>query len=184
MGLDNSLVEKISQGDSVAFRSFFNEFYPSIYLFAIKFIKQSDVAEDFVQDAFVQFWKIRERFSDIRQVQSFIYTSTRNACLNYLKQKRVREEILKEMVDLEEMAYELIIEEETFRKLHNAISLLPHRTREVMLLSLKGNTNPDIAKKLNISLNTVKTLKKNAYKELRIKLKDQFLLLIILKLSV
>ena len=40
------------------------------------------------------------------------------------------------------------------------------------MLSIDGLKNQEIAEKLNISLNTVKTQKKIAYKRLKIKLKD------------
>jgi RNA polymerase sigma-70 factor (ECF subfamily) len=66
----------------------------------------------------------------------------------------------------------LVQEEETYRIIYQAIYGLPHQSRKIILLSLKGYKNPEIAGELQVSLNTVKTLKKNAYRELRDKLKD------------
>lgn len=85
---DSYLVEKLNNGDTRTLKLFFDSFYPSVCVYAIKFIKQFDAAEDIAQDAFIEFWKIRGRFSSIRKIRAFIYTTARNACINYLKQKK------------------------------------------------------------------------------------------------
>jgi len=173
MEKDLDLVKKLNDGDSRALEFFFNSFYPSVCVYAVKFIKQSDAAEDIAQDAFVQFWKIRDHFASILKIRAFIYTTVRNACINYLKQKKTREEILAHNPIIEELSYELLIEEETYRLLDAAIQQLPNRTREIILLTLHGHNNPEIAEILGVSVNTIKTLKKNAYVDLRHMLGNQ-----------
>ncbi|MGV8136946.1 MAG: RNA polymerase sigma factor [Mangrovibacterium sp.] len=180
METDLVWVEKLNSGDPKALRLFFDGFYPSVCVYAIKFIKQSDIAEDIAQDAFVQFWKIRDHFTSIRKIRAFIYTTVRNACINYLKQKKTRESILAWNQAIEELSYELLIEEETYRLLDAAIQQLPNRTREIILLALQGHNNPEIAEIMGVSINTIKTLKKNAYVDLRHMLSHQTHLLFIL----
>ena len=180
MTSDSDIAKKLSSGDSRALKLFFDSFYPSVCVYAIKFIKQSDVAEDIAQDAFIQFWKIRDRFSNIRQIRAFIYTTARNACINHFKQKKTREDILSNQLMIEEISYDLLIEEETYRLLHTAIQQLPNRTKEIILLALQGHNNPEIAEILGISINTIKTLKKNAYTKLRQMLEGETSLLIFL----
>lgn len=179
METDLDWVKKLNNGDSRALKLFFEGFYPSVCVYAIKFLKQSDVAEDIAQDAFVQFWKIRDHFTSILKIRAFIYTTVRNACINYLKQKKTREDILARSSLVEEASYELLIEEETYRLLDAAIQQLPDRTREIILLALQGRNNPEIAEILGVSLNTIKTLKKNAYVDLRHMLSNQTYLLLV-----
>ncbi len=81
---------------------------------------------------------------------------------------------------IEELSYEFLIEEETYRLLDAAIQQLPSRTREVILLAPQGRNNPEIAEILGVSINTIKTLKKNAYVDLRQMLSHQTCLLFIL----
>jgi len=173
-------ITKLRNGDSGELKKIFESFYPSVCVYIIKFIKSHSVAEDIAQDAFLQYWKIREGFSSIQQIQAFIYTTARNACINYLKQKRTRENILTSQVADQEVSYELLIEEESFRQLYEAIDKLPNRSREVISLCLEGHKNPEIAEMLGVSLNTIKSLKKYAYAELRAKLKHQLLLISVL----
>jgi len=61
-----------------------------------------------------------------------------------------------------------------------AISELPHRQREIIELTLKGIRNPQIALQLNITENTVKTTKRNAFKKLREVLKENYYLLLMM----
>jgi RNA polymerase sigma-70 factor (ECF subfamily) len=170
----------LRNGDSGELKCLFESFYPSVCVYVIKFIKNRNVAEDIAQDAFVQYWKIRDSFSNIQQIQAFIYITAKNASINYLKQKKTRESILSSKLTDEEISYELLIEEESYRQLYAAIDLLPERSREVITLCLKGHKNSEIAEILGVSLNTIKSLKKYAYAELRSKLQHQFFLVCIL----
>ncbi len=59
------------------------------------------------------------------------------------------------------------VEEETYRIVSEAINKLPDQMKAIMQLSLEGKKNAEIADRLNISTETVHTLKKIAYKKLR-----------------
>ena len=64
------------------------------------------------------------------------------------------------------------------------IDRLPRQMREIMLRALEGMQNKEIAADLGISVETVHSLKKIAYRRLRESLKDEYyflLLLLILK---
>ena len=52
------------------------------------------------------------------------------------------------------------MEEETFRILSEAIEKLPTQMRAIMQLALEGKKNAEIAERLNVSPETVHTLKK------------------------
>jgi len=174
------LIEDIQQDNNGAFKHFFEGFYPSACVFARKYLRDPDLAEDAAQDAFIEFWKRKDQFTDFKAMKGFIYTVTRNNCLNQIRIRNLREEILKKELLADSFFYELIQEEETYRIIYQAVNGLADQSRKIILLSLKGYKNPEIAGDLGISLNTVKTLKRNAYKELRKKLKNHVFMLILL----
>ena len=72
-----------------------------------------------------------------------------------------------------------IVEEETFRILSEAIEKLPTQMRAIMQLALEGKKNAEIAERLNVSPETVHTLKKVAYKKLRAFLTDYYYCLLL-----
>lgn len=180
MERDQSLIAHNFKNDKKAFKIFFEGFYPSICVFAKKYLQDSDLAEDLAQEAFIEFWKVREQFADFQSGKGFIYTVTRNKCLNAIKQRSIREQILNETVFSDDYFYELILEEETYGHIYQAVNKLAAQSRKIVLLSMEGVKNQEIADFLQVSVNTVKTLKKNAYKELRINLKDYSLALFLI----
>ncbi len=177
---DNLLVASINKDDIGAFKQFFEGFYPSVCVFVTKYLKDRDVANDLAQEAFIEFWKRKGKFDDIKAVKGYIYTVARNKCFNYLKTRDIRENILKEEISRNDLFYEYVLEEETYSIIHQAVNKLAPQTRNIVRLSLEGKKNQEIAEQLDISLNTVKTLKKSAYKELRIQLQDQVFILLLL----
>jgi len=181
MELDKSLVLRIIHEDLKAFKQFFEAFYPSVCVFAQKYLKDIYVAEDLAQEAFIEFWKQKKNFNDIKAIKGFIYTVTRNKCLNHIKLKNIRENILNNALSNNDYFYELILEEETYSYVYKTVNTLAPQSRKIVWLSLEGKKNQEIADQLNISINTVKTLKKNAYKELRIQLKDKISVLLLLR---
>ncbi len=53
------------------------------------------------------------------------------------------------------------------RYVHSAIKQLSGRSLTIAKLSLEGKSNPEIAEQLGVSLNTIKSLKKEMYAKLR-----------------
>ena len=61
----------------------------------------------------------------------------------------------------EDTILDVLIEEEFFRQIHVTISNLTPERRKVILFTMEGLTNREIAEKAGVSVNTVKTLKIN-----------------------
>ena len=170
------------------FKSFFQEYFEPIFQFSQKYTEDEAIARDIAQDAFIRLYERRAEFHVMEKARSFVYTTARNLCLDHLRHKkiehqyaqsfRIEEEEAEEQFFLEEVTYQ-----ETLRILRAAIDQLPPQTREVILISLDGKSNNEIAETLAISVNTVKTLKKNAYKSLRETLGSHhsFILLLLLE---
>jgi len=173
--------QKIKSGDSKAFELLFNQLYPSMCVVAREYVKDDGIAEDIAQEAFIKLWNTRDRYENITSVKSFLYVMVKNMSLNYLKRDKLGNKFT-ESLNKEDYYYfnNHIVEEETYRILQQAIDDLPHRSAIVMNLSLQGMQNQEIAERLGVSVNTVKTLKYNSMKTLRIKLKHYFFILLLL----
>ncbi len=66
MGPDQILIKSIQQGNNEAFKKFFEGFFPSVCIFARKYLRDSDLAEDAAQEAFIEFWRRSIRFTDFK----------------------------------------------------------------------------------------------------------------------
>lgn len=91
--------------------------------------------------------------------------------MKHQKVMKNHEDSLAHDILAEEESSQFIIEEETFRLLHEEIQELPESAKNIMLLALNGLKNQEIADELDVSVNTVKTQKKIAYSKLKNKLK-------------
>lgn len=164
------------------FRLFFECFFLPLCGFVEKYMGEDHESEDIAQEVFVKVYERWEEFEGRENAKAFLYTSARNLCLDRIKHKRAannyisqysREDAVEDAVFLKE-----VTRQETFRILHAAIDQLPSHTRQVIRLCLEGKNNTEVAEQLNVSVNTVKTLKKNAYASLRHLLSKEYLVLL------
>jgi len=162
------------------FRTFFDSFYPMLCLFAQKYVQDTDVASDMVQDAFIKLWKGKEDFENENAVKGFLYMVTRNNCLNYIKHQKITLEYSVQAMEKDLFFRDHMVEAETYKSIHDAIEVLPFQGKRVVEMSMSGVKNPEIAQRLDISVNTVKSVKSNAYRLLRLQLQDVVMLLLVL----
>ncbi len=171
---------ELLKGEKLTFKEFFERFYPTIVVFAQKYVVEKEIAEDICQDAFIKAYESDNSFKSIDNLKAFIYTLTKNSCLNYVKHAKVEEKYKKLQPGKDDNFFrDTIIEQETYRMLYQAIDTLPKRSKKIIELSLNDMTNPEIAEELDISLNTVKTLKNRTYRKLRELLKEHKLAILL-----
>ena len=65
-------------GDRESFNQLFRRFYTPLVRFCIRFVADSDVAAEIVQDLFVKVWSNREKLSFNSSFESYMLTSVRN----------------------------------------------------------------------------------------------------------
>ena len=164
------IIAGINEKNNRVFKTFFEKNFSSIVMFADKYLDDMEVAADIAQECFIRLWHGDQTFESEDKVKGFLYTTARNLALNELKHDAiVARYVQKGMLESEEYLRDNVREEE-----------LAPQSRKVILLSLQELSNGEIAEKLGISINSVRTLKQNAYKKLKGLLKDYFYLLFLL----
>jgi RNA polymerase sigma-70 factor (ECF subfamily) len=168
--VNKKIIQKVNSGDKKAFQIVFEAYFNALCAFSYKYIADRSETEDLVQDVFISFWEHKKGFNHINAIKAFLYTSARNKCLNHLKHilvKQKHEAALIYELESEQFFTNHVIEEDAFNQLYSEIRALPNSSQKIMLLVLKGLKNREIAEKLNVSENTVKTQKKIAYAKLK-----------------
>lgn len=135
-------------------------------MFAYKLVNNRHDAEDIVQEVFLNIWKSGSGFKNEISFKAYLYLSTRNKCIDFFRKKKAINQELDSIVLTQEEA-DHIIKNEAYELLYKAIGKLPKQTKLVIIKSMEGLSVQEVADSLNVSINTVKTLKKNAYKTLR-----------------
>jgi len=178
-------LERLAKGDHNAFRSLFDNYFSPLLFFAESYVKNEEIARDIVQDLFLKLTDHKEIFSSVTNLKSYLYTTVKNSCIKQLKHVEVRNRYSLNILsthDEEEKFWIKVLEEETFRILYQSIEKLPPQTKAVYHLSMKGLKNQEIADKLGVSLETVKTHKQIGKKYLQKYMKDLFYILSIFKI--
>lgn len=75
--------------NSTSFKFFFKEYFEPVFQFARKYTEEEASARDITQDAFIKLYERRTDFDSMEKAKSFVYTTTRNLCLNHLKHKKI-----------------------------------------------------------------------------------------------
>ncbi|PKP00177.1 MAG: hypothetical protein CVU13_01315 [Bacteroidetes bacterium HGW-Bacteroidetes-8] len=166
------IVRKFQEGDQSSFEKLFWTYFPSGRRFVLTFLIDEESADDILQEVFIQIWNKRKIFSNEAHFKAYFYKSLRNNTVKRIV--RSKHPINLESIENKESEdlFQKIVEIEFNREVSQAISRLPEKRREIILLSMSGMSAEEISKALNISVNTIKSQKTKAYSTLRNDLKD------------
>ena len=148
------------QSDEQAYEELFRYFYPSLYQFALSFVKTGQLAEEVVSDVFIRIWQKRPALARIHDLKLYLFISTKNTALNYLRQQK-RDTLLPDdyRVQLRSIYFdpeELLITAEMVNRIQQAINQLPPRCQLIFkLIKDDGLKYKQVAELLNLSLKTI-----------------------------
>ena len=176
--LDNLHVEQIARGNRVAFKELHEELYGRMFYYVYKMLHDKEQSEDIIQEAFVLYWGNRVNFNSLLAVKAYLFSIVRNKVMAQIRDVANRKRILDRIErEEDETGDHLLITAEICGEVQRAVRELPPQTRRVIELSMEDMTVERIAEVMQISPNTVKTLKKAGYQALREKLKHLRVLL-------
>src|SRR5688572_2892523 len=160
-------IEAFQTGKHWAYNVVFHHYYQALCLFANKLIQDPTASQDIAQEALIKLWEKHSGFDSPYAIKSFLYITTKNACFNFLKRTQTGEKLQKIMAALtnnsEEYVWNELTRIEVVRAIQSMLKVLPTECRKVMEYSIvDGLDNHEIAKRLSISVHTVKNQKARA----------------------
>ena len=175
----------MSRGNN--FDTFFKSFFNPVCLFIERVMGEEEGVTDLAQDVFLKVFERWKEFDSEENAKAFLFVSARNICFDRLRRKQAESNYVSRYLQENEFKTSTFLQEvmrqETFRILYSAIDSLPEQTRQVILLGMDGNSNQEVGELLGVSINTVKTLKKNGYAALREILCKEYLVLLLILLG-
>lgn len=185
----NAIVNDFVRGDRQAVSHLFTQFHGALCYFAENMIDDREEAKDIVITTFTKLWNRRENFDTYNNIKAFLYITTRNACLDYLrfKQRKIKfqQSFVRDITPDEEVNVEVLrIESELLRKIWQEIENLPERYRKVFELTyLEGRKAREVAEIMNLTVTNVTTLRSRGLQLLKIALSDKEWLILIAALT-
>lgn len=173
---DKILWSRIQLGDHNALKVLFDLYYRPLCSYALQFTHNMLDAEDLVQNEFVKLWVRRSELSIHTSVKSYLYKSVYHGYLQKIRKDKKKDKLL-DSLKYEALSYLLEEDNSEFiqktERIKEAVKNLPDRCKEILLLSKKeGYKNREIAEKLGISIKTVESQIRIAFKKIREALED------------
>lgn len=172
-----ALIARVRAGDRGAFEGLFHAYYPLLHAFVTSYVRAPDVAEEIVQDVFLNIWVNRTTWTVRDGIRSYLYGSARNRALSYLRHEGVTARW--EMRAATESEHTVPSSGDTLEATEwqalvaRAIDRLPARRRMAYLLRWQHRMSyAEIAEQMGISVKGVEVALAKALQTLRDDLKD------------
>jgi RNA polymerase sigma-70 factor (ECF subfamily) len=165
---DDALMRRVQTGDQEAFTALVDRYKDRVLNFVYRMVGQYQTAEDLAQETFVRVYTRRDSYRPGSTFSVWLYTIARNLTLNYIRDMGRRATVWPERAaeDYEGLVgdadaadpLEELQRTELSEKVGRAVSVLPDKFREVILLrDISGLEYQQIAKILRCPLGTVKS---------------------------
>lgn len=168
----NDLVIRLQNGSKYAFKKIFTFYHQRIYNFCLRLLENPDKAEEIVQKVFVALWEQQSQLDESKSLASYLFSIARYMVYQEYRTRAYMKAAFKEIACQRTSFRETTKDEVLFKELSDVIqkliNQLPARQKEIFRLSRDtGLSYKEIAKKLDISENTVDTQIRRALNSLR-----------------
>jgi RNA polymerase sigma-70 factor (ECF subfamily) len=169
---EKTLLSQVAEGDEKAFRILFDRYWDNIYGVAFAFTKSTMIAEELAEDIFLKIWTKKHLLNSIQKFDAYLFRVAKNHIFNELR-KKIKEEPFTEHIinffrEIGDSPEQQMIYKDSQRLVNLAVGNLSSQQRLIYQLSREqGLSQDEIAEKLQISKNTVKSHMNKALQSIR-----------------
>lgn len=175
---DVALIQRILAGDEDAFASLIRKYQKQVHAQALRQINDFQIAEDIVQEAFLQVYQRLNTLEDPKLFPKWLYVIVNRCCIAWLRKNRLQTEPLEEtdISEIETEAYSRYVAAEHTETTTEAqrdlvqklLAKLKESDREVITLHyFEEMTSAEIGTFLGVSENTIKSRLRRARQRLK-----------------
>lgn len=185
--------ELLLNGKDTSLDKIYIVYFPKLVRFAETYLLHREEAENLVQDIFLHLWEHRGEAFVLNNLNAYLFTMVKNRCIDALRKdcrnpdghyslsEVERKELEFKLYSLQKFDEEHLSLPEIEKLIRRAIDSLPDRCREIFVLSrMEGLQHKEIARRLDISINTVEGQIAIALRKLRVALKDHMPLFVLI----
>lgn len=174
MKADLELVEDVKAGNQLAFAELVNRHQNALHRVCYRFMKDADLAEDVVQDAFVKAYQKLHSFEARSSFKSWLFQIAVNTAKNKLRQRKG------ESVDIEKVQVAVDAEAHTGMEqadlkvlIQKYVDILPDKQKTALILRVYEDLSfKEIAKIMKCPYDTAKANYRHALIKLRHKIAE------------
>lgn len=182
---DHELIERIDNGDKDAFDILFKKYYKPLKLYISSLSKDSYLAEDIVQEVFVNIWLNRGNLNVKKSVKGYLFWVSYTSFIDHYRKTKNRLNLfqdIKEKAIRDALPVDTEVMDLKIKKLQQIIETLPPICKNVLELNkINGLKYDEIAVKLNISKKTVESHMRAAFKKIRKGFENDAIILLLIR---
>jgi len=159
---DQLLLEECRLDNTRAYDQLFERYFRVLYNFSLNYVKDAAVAEELVMDLMLKVWQKRHQLEINGDVGAYLFRAMKNVMFNFIRKRQLA------TVDIDTMSDKLALAEnntdgeleykELQKVYHLKINQLSPQRKKIFQLSREEEmTYLQIAEKMSISVNTVKS---------------------------
>ena len=165
---DKCLWRDIKQGDKQALRKLHEKYFHQMYLYASRSVNSnSGLVEELISDCFIKLWENRKKIDIHSSVKHYLFIMLHNGIIDHSRKRKPLTEPITDdfLAPGDEKEFD---DQKQYARLYQAVKKLPDQCRKVLQMAVfESLSYNEIAAKLHISRNTVKTQIGRAYKRLK-----------------
>ncbi len=175
--LENELMRRVARGDEVALAVLYDRLAPLAYGLALRIAADKRLAQDAVQEAFLNVWSRAERFASARgTARAWVLRIVRNSAIDRARSEGAHERAKLRALQMDEVPRPLapprpdlqLVGQESRSSLDSALDELPAEQRRLIEIAyFQGLSHTEIATREGIPLGTVKARIRNGIGRLR-----------------
>jgi RNA polymerase sigma-70 factor (ECF subfamily) len=162
---DRDLVRRVAARDEEAFRALFRRYGPVAKGLAHRLVRQSFLAEEVVQEAFLALWRDPDAYREDRgSVRAWLLSAVHHRAVDWVRREEAQRrrgrgwEGEREVEDVGQSVVEEADVAESRRRIRAALAeISPEQRRVLMMMYFEGKTQSMVAEELDIPLGTVKS---------------------------
>ena len=166
-----------------AFESIYEKYFSRVYAFLYRMCRNEDLAEELTQETFFQAFKSFGKYRGESELFTWLASIAKYTFFGYLRKNKNADEnvdielLADTLLDQENDPEEVVQRRETIDAIRHAISVMPEKYRDVVVLRLYAQLPfSEVAEVLHISENSAKVIFHRAKKLLSEELKNEHIL--------
>lgn len=175
LNLEKELVEKLRHGNEMAFEVIFHRSKGKLKGFLLNVLPVEEDVESIIQEIYIKIWSSRKSIKANRSFETYLFAIARNMVVDIMRKRfhklKYLEELCSQLKDEGSDCFDgqkILQYTELEKRIYELIEKLPEQRQIIFKLNrIEGLTYKEIAKKLDISENTVDTQMRSALAFLR-----------------
>jgi len=158
--IEKDWLARIKVGDQQAFAELYRAYSERLYRSLLRLVKSEPMAEELLQDIFVQFWEKRETIEIQSGLKAYLLRIGENKVYDFYRKLKRDQKLLAVIKAAASENYtsieENLLSEENTQLLRQAIETLPPQRRQVFeYCKLQGRSYQETSELLGISTSTI-----------------------------